>query len=172
MKTKQQTLARLEEGQRVGSWQPAAKTTLLTQGHPNEVGEEQKGTRSPWQEDLTSLPRKRTLLFQSNLSHALAVALSHTRAIWLSEAHISLNSVLGETTKRPPSTVSYTTTIPHVHIASFHHFRGSVSSQPSPMSCVQIPGRIVSLDPPYTLQNEAVILRDTFNSFSQEHQER
>lgn len=40
---------------------------------------------------------------QFNLSRVLAVASSHAPANWLSEAHISLDSVLGETTKRPPS---------------------------------------------------------------------
>ena len=49
------------------------------------------------------------------LSHALAVASSHAPATWLCEAHVSLDSVLGQTTKRPPSTASSTITIPMVN---------------------------------------------------------
>lgn len=62
---------------------------------------------------------------QFNLSRALAVASSHAQVAWLSEAHISLDSVLGETTERPPSSVSTTITTPTVNTVSFHHFGGS-----------------------------------------------
>lgn len=46
-----------------------------------------------------------------------------------------------------------------------------ISCYPSPTSCVEISGRITSLDSHFTLQNEAVILTDTLNSFSQQHRE-